>query len=802
METNNSYIQNNEEEFSIKEFIQFCLAKWRWFAISMLITLSFGVYKILTTHPSYTRYTDILIKTNDSGDMGGQMEKFASIGTFRGNTTVFNEIYAVQSPANIMETVKRLNLDMNYYSKGFFHDHLLYGSSLPIKATLIDNPEDSYASFTMHLCTNGSYTLTDFSGTDYTTGEPIENTHEIEGRLSITSTGENETNDTIMTPIGRIHISPMPHYITPEEDMTIYISHSDLYNTTNHYINAMSFQLKDKDADIITIAINDQSIERADDILETLIEVYNKRWIEDKNKIADSTSEFIDERLKYISEELNIVDSDISTYKSKNLLPDVDVATSMYMSQNREINNKILDLNNELEMARSISEYLTNEDTKHKILPTNVGISDASINVQITNYNRDMLQRNSLAASSSTRNPLVIDLDNSLAAMRSAIIESISNQISALQTQINNLEREERQINERIAKNPTQSKYLVSAGREQTVKETLYLFLLQKREENQLSKAFTAYNTRIITPATGSIYPTAPRSKRMLLICLVMGIIIPAGYIIIRDYFNTKLRGRKDLEDLGIPIVGEIPFMNHKKRKLKKKEDTIKLVIKEGNRNIINEAFRVLRTNIEFMNVAKEKNVIICTSFNPGSGKSFTIINLAASLALKKKHILMIDGDMRHASLSKYTNSPTTGLSNYLAGLCGNNINEIIIKNSEYIDLIPVGTIPPNPTELLESKRFQELIQEVRGKYDYIFIDCPPIDIVADTSIIEKQSDRTLFVVRSGLLERRMIPELGHIYKENRLKNMTLIINGVEEKHGRYGYNYGYGYGYRYHQRT
>lgn len=804
MDTNSTYNNFNRqsEEDQILSFLKTCLSKWHWFVISLAVMLGIATYKIATTHPGYTRYTDIMIKSSEQGSMSGQMEKFASMGAYSGNTTVFNELYAIQSPANIAEVVKRLNLDMNYSCDGTFHRNVLYGTSLPIKATICDIPEDVSASFTIDLHNDGTYTLYNFSSTAFE--EEIDEEISVKGQLSITRQEGTLSQDTVNTPIGKIHIAPSPHYIQGD-DITIYVDRYNTYGTTAIYSGKLSYDLKDKDADIITIAINDNSIERADDILKALIAVYNEKWMEDKNTVAVETERFINERLEYIGRELDDVDSNISSYKSKHLLPDVSIATSLYMTQNREISSKMLDLNNELEMSRAISRYLTDENTKNKILPVNVGIKDTGINEQIANYNRNMLQRNNLVAASSTQNPLVIELDNTLASLRQVIIASIANQIQALNTQITNLQKEEAQTNQRIAQNPTQSKYLVSEGREQKVKETLYLFLLQKREENQLSKAFTAYNTRIITPATGSIMPTSPVRKKIWLIAFAIGIVIPAGLLLLRDYMNTKILGRKDLEGVNIPIIGEIPLVGKEKRRFnlkKKEEERLDVVVSDGNRNIINEAFRVLRTNLEFMTRESNQKVVICTSFNPGSGKTFTIINLAKSLALKGNKVIVIDGDMRHASLSTYVNSPKKGLSNYLAGM-DDNLQELIIKDNdtEKLHLLPVGTIPPNPTELLEDKRFAKLIQTMREQYDYILIDCPPIDIVADTSIIEKQADCTLFLVRCGLLERSMVPEMNNIYSQNRFKSLALIINGIEEKNGRYGYRYGYGYSYHYHDK-
>ena len=318
-----------------------------------------------------------------------------------------------------------------------------------------------------------------------------------------------------------------------------------------------------------------------------------------------------------------------------------------------------------------------------------------------------------------------------------------------------------------------------------------------------MSQAFTAYNTRIITPPMGSMVPTAPVRRNILLVAFALGLLIPAVIIFMRENMNTKIRGRKDLENLSLPFAGEIPLCGQKSRRAiltKKVKEKNSVVVKEGKRDLINEAFRVLRTNVEFMSgEEKHSQILVVSSFNPGSGKTFLTMNLAASLSIKGKRILVIDGDLRHGSASAYVGSPKTGLSDYL-GERLEQLDEIIQPVPDYANLfiLPVGTIPPNPTELLEKERFVTLMNSFRKEFDYILIDCPPVELVADTQIIESQADRMLFVVRTGLLERSMLNELEIFYKEKKFKNMALVLNGTEvnNRSYKYGYRYGYHYGY------
>jgi capsular exopolysaccharide synthesis family protein len=643
---------------------------------------------------------------------------------------------------------------------------------------LVDNKKN--VSFDIEVDTQNKFYLSNFIVAGKETGERF----------------EGNIGDSIQTSAGTLAISLTSQYENSFTGSTIQYSKEPADAVADSYTQKLRADLGNENATIINLSIDDASVQKAEDILNTLIEVYNEKWIQDKNQIAVSTSRFIGERLGVIENELGHVDENISNYKSEHLLPDVQAASSLYMSQSAENKKEIQTLTNQLTTAQYIRRELNSKDMNQP-LPTNSGIANVNIESQIGEYNKMVLDRNRLIANSSEKNPLVKDLGNSMQSMKRTILQSVDNLIVSLNTQIRSIRQQEATTTQQLASNPSQAKYLLSVERQQKVKEELYLYLLQKREENELSQAFTAYNTRMITAPRGSALPTAPNKKNILLVALVLGLLVPAVIIFMQENMNTKVRGKKDLENLSVPCLGEIPlYLSNKKKNNKSPEHVI--VVEESNRNIINEAFRVLRSNVDFIkNKNTQQKVFVVTSFNPGSGKSFLSMNIAMSFAIKGKKVLVIDGDLRHGTVSAYVGSPKKGLSDYL-GYEETSWNELLITDKKYPNLhtIPVGTIPPNPTELLEDKSLATLIQALRNEYDYIFIDCPPIDIVADAQIIEQYADRTFFVVRAGLLDRSLLSELENIYQEKRFKNLSIILNGTESTGGRYSYRYGYSYGY------
>lgn len=775
-----SNASNKKEILPLSDVFTMTLRHWPWIILSVVICVGFATLYILRTPKVYTRSAEIQIKDNEDG---AAPTEFKDLGLFQSSSNVQDEIAILDSRDLMEEVVRRLNLDNSYYREGFFHDSIAYGTNLPIDLTIKDIPEAAAVSLKIKVNKSGNVTLSDIK---------------MPKKELPDKTYTGMLNDTIMTAIGKMVVKPTSEY-KKGKDVDLIFRKTPFESACKSFSGRLGVSLTDKDGNVITLTMADQSQQRADDVLSMLITVYNESWIRDKNQITVSTSNFIDERLGVIEDELGNVDSDISAYKSANLIPDVQAAASMYMEKSQKAEEEILKLNNMLQMMKDIRSYLNSHNSNNQLMPSmpaNGGISSQGITTQINDYNKRVLQRNALAEKSSEQNPIVIQLDGQIAAQRKAIMSTVDNEIADLSNKLKTYRGSEAQTTSRIATNPTQAKNLLSVERQQKVKEELYLFLLQKREENELSQSFTAYNTKIVNRPGPSDVPPSPRKMHVLGLAFLLGLAIPFGVTYVRESNNTKLRGRKDIKQLKVPFLGEIPQDPASKGKKAKNSDRT-ILVKAGARDIVNEAFRVLRTNVEFLAAADgSSSVIAVTSFNPGSGKSYITVNLAMSIALKDKKVLVIDGDMRRGSASAYVDSPSKGLSNYLSGAIS-DVNSVIVKSKdcERLNVLPVGSVPPNPSELLGLPKFAEMLEALKSQYDFIFIDCPPIEMVADTQIIDRYADRTFFIIRAGLLERAMIPEVDNLYESKKYKNMALILNGTSNLKGRSGYGYGYGYG-------
>ena len=764
----------------LKRILGVGLRNWYWFALSLAVALIVAALYVFNKVPVYERTASILIKP--LGDDATE-KTLRELGVPQTSTNLTNEILLMKSGVVAEQVVRRLDLDVNYTREGRFYTITMYGRELPLKLRFCDLADNENASLQAKLQEDGTLTLNGWRRGGHSLSDPA-----VEGQLG----------DTLETPLGRIISQPSPYY-KDGQTCQVQVSRTSLYTMSDRVRGKISPSLRDKNSSIIDIRYRDVSLARADDILNTLVTVYNEQWMKERNQQIVSTNDFIRDRLAVIEQELGNVDEDISSYKSENLIPDVGQAGAMAVAEASENARKATELEARIRQTRSVYEYLSALQGDDQQIPLYSSIDNGAILQKMADYNALILQRNGHLAYTSAQNPVVVDLNNQLATMRATIINALSTELSVLQSQLGALQAAQRQAVGRVAQNPKQANYLLSVERQQKVKESLYLFLLQKREENELSQAFTAYNTQVIEPAHGSWDPVEPQAKSIYLLALLLGLAIPALILFLKDFLTTTVQGRSDLKALRTPFAGEIPQAGGKKRRFwEKKDDVPAVVVSDKSRDVMNESFRVVRSNLEFLlgHEAAHK-VIMLTSMDPGSGKTFITANLSTAVALKGKKVLAIDLDLRRGSLSGYAGKPHKGLSGYLNGKY-DDFHELIVPMGP-VDVLPCGALPPNPSELLYAPRFAEMIEAVRGEYDYVLLDCPPVEVVADPAIINRYADLTIFVVRAGLLEKGMLPEIDQWYAEKKYNNLVILLNGTDGKGG-YGYHkYGYHkYGYHY----
>ena len=781
--------QTDDNTLTIKDIWALCISHWKWFALSLAVCLGIAAFKIITTVPVFTRNASVLIKEDRrSGSVSSDISSsFTDLGFGQTRVNVNNEIINFTSPDLMLQVARNLHLDVDYKVKGLRYKYTIYGSSLPIQVEFLDLGRNGSGAMAVEL-KDSTVLLCDFAqGKDKLRSKDIPAAY----------------GDTTDTPLGKVLVTRSKYADKAQWDRPILVTKRPLQGAAQAARGRLSADINGKNTTVIDLHYRDVNTQRAEDVLRMLINCYNENWIKDKNQITTSTNEFIADRLRIIEQELGSVDKTITSYRSAHRLPDDRTAIQMDMQLSAEAGKHLMELNNQLSIARFLQSDIR-AASPGALLPANVGLDDASTQAQINQFNTTMLQRNRLVESSSEENLLVKDLDQQLSALRSTILSSLDNYIKSVNIQISSSQQAQRSSQARVSDIPLQAGQLLSDERQQKVKEALYLFLLQKREENELSQAFTAYTTRVVVTPGGSNIPIAPNKKMILLLALLLGLAIPFAILYLRETLNTTVRGRKDLENLSAPFLGELPTMAIKRglftgNKITDNPEDRKIVVKPQNRNMINEAFRVVRTNLEFMR-GKDgaSKVIMFTSMNVGSGKTFSSVNLATALAIKGRKVLIIDLDLRKRSLSVFAGQPKTGVADYLSGRAS-DYKSLIVHNvgDNPLDVLPVGTMPPNPAELLAEPALGTMLAELKGEYEYIFLDCPPVEIVTDADIIAPLADMTIFVVRAGLLERNMLPQIDKYYTDRKYNNISLLLNGTEGS-GRYGYKYGYRYGYKY----
>ncbi len=770
---------------SLRDVLMVCLANWKWFVLSLAITTGLAVLYLLRTPKIYTCTTSILIKSSESEN--NTEKELQELGIYQSSSNMTNEILSLNTTLIASEIVERLDLNVNYLHEGTFHEEVVYGLDLPVAVKFDGLNDDETASIRLSLKPDSTVVVSDFE----------RNGNEAAGSVTM------KLGSSADTPIGKIAVMPSSSYEKGKAE-DLQVVRSSRNSAIGKVSGSILAELRDKNSTIIDIKYKDVSVARAEDILNTLISVYNENWIKDRNRMSVSTSEFIRDRLAVIEQELGDVDQDISQYKSEHLIPDIQEIGSVAMTQAIDAEKQSINIGNQIYMARYIRNYLLNTHDFKQLLPTNSGLGNSTLEEQINQYNDMVLKRNKHIAISSAQNPLVMDLDKSLSSMKETIIHSLDNELTMLQNKQSSIQSSHSQATAKIVAKPKQEEHLLGIERQQKVKESLYLFLLQKREENELSQAFTAYNTKLIEPPHKSGAPVEPNRMNILMMALCAGLFIPCGIFFLRENMNTSVRGRKDLESIKeVPYLGEIPFAGSRKKKswLKKEggEEMPQILVAEKKRDYMNEAFRVVRANLEFTLNSDENrhHVVMLTSMNPGSGKTFITLNLSTVLGINGKKVIALDLDLRRATLSKCAGKHLHGISNYLNGQ--ESDYKPLIRKCGCIDILPCGTIPPNPTELLYSSRLKQLLDDLRQEYDYIFIDCSPVEIVADAAIINPYADVTLFIIRAQLFDRKALADVGQWFADDKYKRLSVILNGTTDDYTNYGYHrYGYRYGYHY----
>lgn len=773
MQTNNSS-NRNEQSINLIDLLVYFASQWKWFLLSILVCGGIAWYSYARSPLVYFRSATVIIKDPSNKTSTTGLDRFDNTIN---KVNVANEILQFRSKKLMREVVQRLHADISYQVEDGLRNNELYTQS-PVLLSFPDALPEQHFALTVTPKDTNSVILSDFSG--------------IEAASSLTI----PMNDTVTLGKGmRVVATPTNYYAQSWLGTAIRVQKLPVESMVNYYKGALGIQQEEEESSILTLALKDGSAARAEDVLNTLINVYNEEAVKDKNQVAVNTANFINERLIIIENELGGVESELESFKQRNQIVDIASSAGMYMSESQKYNTDALELETQLRLANFIKDYLTDPAKETDLIPSNTGIGDMNIESQISLYNTAKLKRDRLIDDSSENNPVVQELNNSLRAMKQNIIRAVDNMIVSLNVQRSDAQNREMRAQNRVTAIPAKERQLLSIERQQKVKETLYLYLLNKREENALSQAMADNNARVIDGAEGSDAPISPNRNRILLLGILVGVAIPGLACLAILFMDTRVHSRKDFEGVvNVPFLGEIP-QDKAEGKRGGMKDSSAPGSKEAN-STVSEAFRILRTNMGFM-ARKDtpQQVIILTSLNEGAGKTFIAKNLGMSLALAKKRVILIDMDIRRGTLSRKFHLHKTGLTNYLADT--DLTTDDIIQHQDGFDIIAAGAVAPNPAELLMDKRLDELVGELRKRYDYIVVDSVPVGVIADAAISNRIADLTIFVARAGRLDRRQLPDIELLYEENKLHNMALVLNGAD-LHRRYGYYGYYGYSYKY----
>lgn len=582
-----------------------------------------------------------------------------------------------------------------------------------------------------------------------------------------------------------------PENITKERHITAFINRP--FSVLKEYVNSLSIAPTSKTTSVVVISLENTNTRRGRDYINKLLEMYNINANNDKNEVAQKTAEFIDERIGIISKELGSTEQDLENFKRSAGITDLSSEAQIALTGNAEYEKKRVENQTQINLVMDLQRYM--KGNEYEVLPSNIGLQDAASAGAIDRYNQMLVERKRLLRTSTENNPTIINLDTSIRAMRTNVQATLDATLKGLQITKEDLAREASRYSRRINDAPTQERQFVSIARQQEIKSGLYLMLLQKREENAITLAATANNAKIIDEALADDNPISPKKTIVYLAALVLGVGLPVGVIYLIGLTKFKIEGRADVEKLtSLPVVGDIPLADEK---------TGSIAVFENQNNLMSETFRNVRTNLQFM-LENGKNVILVTSTISGEGKSFISANLAISLSLLGKKVVIVGLDIRKPGLNKVFNIPKKehGITQYLTNTTANLMDFVqpsdINKN---LFILPGGTVPPNPTELLARGGLEKAIETLKANFDYVILDTAPVGMVTDTLLIGRVADLSVYVCRADYTHKAEFTLINELAENNKLPNLCIAVNGLDLNSRKYGYYYGYGkygkyYGY------
>lgn len=767
---------NNPSEFDINALIKPYLSRWYWFIIGIILAIVLAVLYIKTSVPVYNVRSAVLIKDakKSLGAGVGNMGVLEGLSGFGGMSTnsIENELEVFKTKKLARDIVEINHLQTSIYSTSSIVKKELFGDTSPVIVHIVNekkNKEFPKESFIISF-EKGKILL---QSEEYNFDQVIEY-----GR-------------SISLPFANIIITKNKFFDKEKagdigNDLEVYFS--TLEGAASDVQKLVQVDLADKDATIINLSVNYPQTDKAKKIINSLIDSYNKDAILDKNSEAQKTKEFIDQRIGKISVELGNVETEKERFKTDHKITDLMTEAKINLESSADARKKQLELDAQLELNNDLISYL-NKQNSYQLLPVNIGLENHESNTNIAAYNKLILDRNRLLENATPQNPLILDITQQINSMKRSVAESLEKNKVALQFALNEYQSEQNKIGSRITKIPYQEKLFRSLERQQQIKESLFLLLLQKREETAISLAVVAPKARIVEPAFIADKPVAPKKMIILLVALVLGSLIPFAIIYLKELFNTKINSKNDLKLLTeIPIVAEIPAINK----------NVDHIVKRNDFSQLAESFRILTTNIGFLlPKTLESKIIFVTSSIKGEGKTFVSMNLALSLTNSNNKVVIVGTDIRNPQLQRYNGgkNPGKGLTEYLYDK-NTFVDEILFKNpaNDRCDIIYSGTIPPNPTELLTNGRLGILLEELRASYDYIIVDTAPLLLVTDTFTFVKYADLELYVTRSNFTDKKLIEFANDSLESGKLNNVAFILNDVTKQNFGYGNKYGYGY--------